>query len=166
MQNSAAIRTSILLFSWLLTSAIGAVYLYFSWLAKGSQIHATTRALAFIAIMGCVHFVGYCAYEKQHFGYRWFAVLLAPEYKPALKSSVIQQLCALVLSALTLDFGLLLRCCLISVLAYWLVAALIVTRRPSMPTAVDVHLIRYGFLPIFIAVAIVGPVVWRGFGLP
>ena len=80
---------------------------------------------------------------------------------PRVKSSVIQQLVAFVLTLLVLDHGLLLYCCLIAVLAYWLVVALIVTRRPSMPTPTDIKFVAFGFLAIFLGVAIIGPKVWE-----
>ncbi len=120
MQNTTASKTIILFSSWLVISAIGAVLLHHYW--SSVPIYSKTRPLVFIAVMGCVHFVAYCIYTNQHFGFRWFSILLAPEYKPALKASVIQQFLAFVLSALTLDFGILNHCCLI---AFWFIGSLL-----------------------------------------
>ena len=83
MKKMTAIKTTILVLSWLVVSAPGVVFLHSYWSAKNMPLEVTTRPVAFVAIMGCVHFVGYCVYVNQHFGLRWFSILVATQYTPA-----------------------------------------------------------------------------------
>jgi len=165
MQSMTATKTTILILSWLGISALGFVLLHSYWSTEGMPILAKTRPLVFIAIMGCIHFVGYCVFQNQHFGLRWFSILLAHEYKPALKTSGIQQFVTFLLSALMLDRGFTLHCWIISITSYWLIVAMITMRRPCMPTQLDVSIVRYGFIVIFIVIPFIALAVWQGLGL-
>ena len=84
---------------------------------------------------------------------------LAPGYRPAIKSAVIQQSIVLALAALVLDFGQTLRASFVAALAHWAAIALIITRRPSSPTPLDLALVRYGFWVMIILLWLIAPVV-------
>ncbi len=53
---------------------------------------------------------------------------------------------------------------LVAAMAYWLGLTVVAVRRPSCPTAVDVFLVKYGFLFVLPIVLTVGPMVWDALG--
>jgi hypothetical protein len=86
---------------------------------------------------------------------------LAPGYSPSIKLAVIQQSVVLLLASLMLDFGQTLHACCVAALAHWATIALIITRRPSSPTPLDITLVRYGFWVMAFLMWMVAPLVWK-----
>jgi hypothetical protein len=71
------------------------------------------------------------------------------EYRKAAQVALAIQIPAAILCMLVLDGGYTARVCGIAILAFWLVAAIIASRRPSAPSAVDLWYWRWGFVPCF-----------------
>ena len=69
-----------------------------------------------------------------------------------------------ILAALMLDGGLTLNAAVIAVVAYWLAFGIVLFRRASSPTRLDMLLVRYGFLLVFAFVVMIGPFVWAALG--
>ena len=77
----------------------------------------------------------------------------ATEYNTALGRGVIIQLSLGIVTALVLDFGLLHRAFLIAILCQCAVVVTSLFRRPKNPTKMDLLLVSYGILPLFLVVA-------------
>jgi hypothetical protein len=77
-------------------------------------------------------------------------VVLSQNYDPVIKSAVAQQILFAVLAILTLDGGQTARNLACCIAAFWLAVAMIAIRRPSMPTAADLAIIKWGSLPLTI----------------
>ncbi len=56
---------------------------------------------------------------------------------------------ALVITALVLDDGTMFRACLAAVIAHWIGMMIIVIRRRTSPTELDVGFVKFGFLFFF-----------------
>ena len=88
---------------------------------------------------------------------------IAGDGKPltsALKFGIALQLCLLVLTALVLDGGQLFRLCSVAATGYWLGVAMIVVRRKTTPTRLDLYFIRYGNLVLLVLVPLIADVVY------
>jgi hypothetical protein len=46
------------------------------------------------------------------------------------------------------------RICAISLIAYWTLALVMMSRRPFTPSSTDMAFLRWGFLPLFVVTAI------------
>jgi hypothetical protein len=143
---------------------VGCVFVGGYWVAHGSAGAAVVNGLLFAAIMTCVHLVGYHAYMHQADRGGRFSTALAPALVSAVKASLLQQGVVLILAALVLDGGRTFHAALVAAMAYWLGLVVVAVRRPSSPTAVDVLLVKYGFLFILLIVLTVGPMVWGALG--
>jgi hypothetical protein len=91
------------------------------------------------------------------------SLAIAPQYRSATASAAAQQAITGLVSAMMLDTGptsFFLMWCFV-MLAFWVDVILIVLRRPLSPTSVDILLIKYGFIPLFIAVYCVLHGLWR-----
>jgi len=77
------------------------------------------------------------------------------QYKRAFCASVIEQTLGLSLAALMLDGGLTLYGCLLAGVMYWMIAGLVVARRPIVPTRCDLRLVAHGFLSLAFPVTVV-----------
>lgn len=89
---------------------------------------------------------------------------ISPHYRDPLLVGACFQAGFLFLGAGTLDFGQLLKLTWFAILIYWLIAALIISRRPQMPTKWDLILLRSGFViiwPIVVCLEIFASS-WRG----
>ncbi len=86
---------------------------------------------------------------------------LAPGYSSSIKLAVIQQSVVFALAALMLDFGQTLHACCVAALAHWAAIVLIIARRPSCPTSLDIALVRYGFWVMTVLMWLVAPFVWK-----
>jgi hypothetical protein len=116
--------------------------------------------------MGVVHLVGYRAYRQQTTdpgrdgrGAEGLSARLAPEFGPAIRLALFQQVPILIVTCLLLDGGRMFRVWCVAVLAHWLSVLLIASRRPAGPTPVDLALTRFGFWLIPIVVAVIAPLV-------
>jgi len=67
-------------------------------------------------------------------------------YWPPLKASLIVQAVILLYESLLLTAESPLRPVLVWKLSYWAMFAIIVCRRPTSPTKIDLVMVRYGFL--------------------
>ena len=87
------------------------------------------------------------------------------EYVAALKLALLQQVPSLVICALLLDFGKMLRLCLISMLGFWLLAMVCLSRGHRQHDPAGLMFLRWGFFPLFAVVALlngfIGPVFTR-----
>jgi hypothetical protein len=79
---------------------------------------------------------------------------LSPRYREAIRFSLIQQLPWSLICALILDGGRMARICAISLIAYWTLALVMMSRRPFTPDSRDMAFLRWGFLPLFAVAAI------------
>lgn len=76
---------------------------------------------------------------------------LSDDYKPPIHFALIQQVIISVLCLLMLDGGQLAKLCGITLLGYWAGVALMMICRPHSPTYVDKQLIKFSFVPLFVA---------------
>lgn len=77
---------------------------------------------------------------------------IAKAYSRNVLASMVLQILLLLLSLLATDRGQLTMWILYSIPIFWLMVAIIVTRRPRTPTRGDLIAIRYGFVMILMAV--------------
>ena len=80
----------------------------------------------------------------------------APEYNSVFLTALLIQVFFLVLSALLLDGGRMLRCVQVAVLSHWAATAIILFRRPKNPTQADLMIVKYAFLGMIVLVAAFG----------
>jgi hypothetical protein len=76
-------------------------------------------------------------------------------YKRAFSASLIEHAIVLGLATLVLDGGYILYDCILASMLYWMIAGVVVARRPTMPTAIDVSLVAHGFLLLAVAVVLI-----------
>jgi len=76
-------------------------------------------------------------------------------YKIAFIISLGEQALVLALAALVLDHGLTLYACVLGSMSYWMIAGVVVARRPLLPTRVDLVLVRHGFLLLAFFLAVI-----------
>jgi hypothetical protein len=154
MADMTAIQKTALVTSFVLTSAVGCAFVYLYWSAEGAAAIGIGRAVAFVAIMACVHAIGYLLYQQQSqaatspefdLSVQVSMPTFAESYREAIKVAVLQQIIFLVLSALLLDGGQTFRVCCITAIVHWVCIAMILVRRPVHPTRLDILLIKYGF---------------------
>jgi hypothetical protein len=130
---------------------------------------AVGRCAVFVVFMAGVHVIGYRLWRGQFVpdqGERNGPPSgpIAPAYKPAVKSALIQQGIVFILAGLILDGGLTFNAAVIAVVAYWLAFGLLIFRRANLPTRGDILWVRYGFLLILLIVLSVGPYVLEALG--
>ena len=82
-------------------------------------------------------------------------VAISENYRGPLWGAVVLQAVTAALSVLMLDFGITARYCFIALLGFWGGTALVLLRRPRNPTQADLWLIRWGYLPLVVAVQVV-----------
>lgn len=77
-------------------------------------------------------------------------------YRRAFVASFIQQAFILFLASLLLDGGLTFYACLVADMSYWMLAGIVVARRPIRPTPFDLSLIgcSYPALALLVTVAV------------
>ncbi len=152
--NRLALLALIVLFC--LISALWGWLLYYCWEIIGLQKVVALFAV-FVVFMAVVHFVGYRLWRRQFVddqgGWRESPLSpLAPAYRPAIKTALLQQGIILVLARLVADMGETFNAAVIALAAYWLAFGIVVFRRARRPTRGDILLVRYGFLLIFVIV--------------
>ena len=147
--------------SWVVTMTVGCVFVTGYWVAHGSAGRAVVNGLLFAVIMTCIHVVGYHTHTRQAERGGYLSTALAPALTSAVRASLLQQGVVLLLAALVLDGGRTFHAALVAAIAYWIGLVVIAFRRPRSPTAVDIFLVKYGFLFVLPIVLTVGPMVWR-----
>jgi hypothetical protein len=75
-------------------------------------------------------------------------VALSQSYDRAIKSAVVQQLVFSALALLLLDGGQAARNLACCIAVFWVVVAMFALRRPIVPTAADLAIVRWGSLPL------------------
>ena len=53
---------------------------------------------------------------------------------------------------------------MLALIASWLSFGIVLARRPAAPTKGDLVFVEYGFLPIFVAILMVAPLIWHAMG--
>jgi len=71
---------------------------------------------------------------------------LAEAYGRGFRTTTFQHAVVLLLAVLMLDWGLTFLACLLASLLYWMLAGLVIARRPTVPSGADVGLISTGYL--------------------
>jgi hypothetical protein len=84
----------------------------------------------------------------------------ASAYRRAVKAGACLDVAVLVICALLLDGGYTARCCLVSLVAKWLVTLVMVRRRVDLPSSRDLLFIRYGILVLLPVTCVLAPLVW------
>ena len=79
------------------------------------------------------------------------ATSLTPSCRHAVVVGSVVALTFVVLSALLLDGGLTLQVTFMAILGYLGGLAVMAARRPQAPSALDLMLVRWGFIPLWIA---------------
>ncbi len=79
------------------------------------------------------------------------ATSLTPSYRHAVVVGSVVALTFVVLSALLLDGGLTFQVTFMAILGYLGGLAVMAARRPQAPSALDLMLVRWGFIPLWIA---------------
>lgn len=88
---------------------------------------------------------------------------IQPEYADSLRLALVQQLPCLVLCALLLDHGRMLRLCLIAILGFWLFAMLCLARGHRKFDPVGLLFLRWGFFPLLTMVFFLNGFIHPGF---
>jgi hypothetical protein len=88
----------------------------------------------------------------------------SPAFNQAMLNGLMIQGALGVPVALILDGGPMLRVFLVAMLGQWSTALIILLRRPTNPTRLDLAMVRYGILPLFIVVLCFGPLLLRMLG--
>jgi hypothetical protein len=78
------------------------------------------------------------------------------KFSHAIVIALAQQVPVLILAALILDGGLILRFCGIAAIAAWVFTLTILLRRPKEPTNIDLAVIKYSFWPAMLLILVVG----------
>jgi len=85
---------------------------------------------------------------------------IAAGYMQGFMIALMYQAIFLLLGSIALDSGEQLRWVILSIIAYWILALIIVIRRPQSPTRFDLAAIRSGFIVIFFLVIFFTGVIW------
>jgi hypothetical protein len=84
-------------------------------------------------------------------------------YRPAIRGNgLVHGLCIL-LNSFCLDGGFLLRLTVLAAAAHWTLFLLIIMRRPTSPTPLDLRILHWGFIPLVLAIAAAGGFYNRAF---
>lgn len=83
----------------------------------------------------------------------------AEAHSQAIVFAAVQQAIVLLLAALILDGGYILRICTIAAIASWVATLVIIVRRSKHPSAVDLAIVRYGFWMTMLVVLVVATLV-------
>ena len=80
-------------------------------------------------------------------------------YFEPIKTAVAQQAIVLILASLILDGGQILRLCSVPAMASWICTLLVMLRRPTSPTKLDLAIVKFGFWLAIPLVVVIGFVV-------
>ena len=85
---------------------------------------------------------------------------IASSYKRCFIIALVLQAFFILLGLITFDHGQLSMWVILSLASYWIVALIIVVRRPQSPTLVDLAVIRSGFIVILFLVIAFTSMLW------
>lgn len=92
---------------------------------------------------------------------RMTTVRLSDDYRSPIHAALIQQVVCSLFCLLLLDGGRTARVCGVSVVGFWVAAAIVMTRRPTSPTEGDLAWVRWGSLPLFVVTLLMTSLVGR-----
>ena len=90
---------------------------------------------------------------------------ISKEYDSPIFEAVALQIVLGLLSLLILDGGTVARICGIALVAFWAGAGLLIYRRPTSPSRLDLQLIRFGYLPVVVIAFFLVQWIWHLRGL-
>ena len=93
------------------------------------------------------------------------AIPISPSYRPAILEALTLQVMIGVLALMILDGGGIAQLCGIALLAFWAGAVTLIFRRPQNPTAPDLILLRFGYLPLVLLTPFIAGAIWALRGL-
>jgi len=161
--------------SFVITSTLGATFIFWYWSTAGITSVAGARATLFVTLMAILHAGVAKLYatrpmpakarssdfrrqkanqsrEDESIG------TISPLYENAIRFALIQIVSILIVSALVLDGGDLNRMVIGATFSHLFLIAVCVGLRPNSPTKLDLALIRTGFVPL--TMLICGIVFW------
>lgn len=80
---------------------------------------------------------------------------LSPSYRRPAYEAILLQVLICFFASLILDGGTAVMICLIAAGHFWIVAGLLIWRRPQSPTRTGLELLRFGYLPMVVTVFLV-----------
>src|SRR5262249_24883807 len=89
---------------------------------------------------------------------------LSPEYSRALGRGAVVIFLLFALASLVLDYGVTAQITLMAVLGYLGGVAVMAVRRPWTPTKADLWLLRWGFIPLWLAAQVGVRYAWSWMG--
>jgi hypothetical protein len=89
---------------------------------------------------------------------------LSPAYRGAVVVGSVLVLAVLVLATLVLDGGLTAQVTLMAIMGYLGGVAVMACRRPQAPSALDLWLVRWGFIPLWFAAQVLARYAWTLMG--
>ena len=87
---------------------------------------------------------------------------LSKEFRNALIVSILLQIVLGFLAAINLDGGVFFHLWWRAMAGYWAALIVILMKRPNAPTKVDLFLVRWGFIPLFLIITpVLTALMWR-----
>lgn len=149
----------------LIIGIAGAVFIFAFWSGHEQRGTGIVRAAIFAVVMTAVSAAGYLLYVNQPNPKETLSQSIGwAAYRPALPTAIIVDCTFLMLGALMLDMGQALHICTVAAIAHWVTILVVICGRPKMPTKVDLTIIRWGYFPIMVVVATIGPLIWVPLG--
>jgi hypothetical protein len=87
-------------------------------------------------------------------------ISLSDDYRSPLRATLVIQFVVVILSGLMLDRGIFARITLIAVVGFWAGVFVMMIRRPQAPTAIDLWIVRWGFLPLLLFLQVIARLIW------
>lgn len=134
----------------------GAIELLFG----GLRLSCSSESWACLPVLRCFGAVWVGVVLLEH-SYMRALVTFGPAYRRPIGFAVAQQVLVVVLAAFLLDGGAMLRASLFAVASHWAIILPVMFRRPSSPTAFDLGLIRFGFIPVAVAAGVIAGLLGR-----
>lgn len=172
--------TTSLIFSFVVLAGVGGASVYRHWADQGQTAKGITRATVLVGVLGLLHGLGGWLMRRQG---RAAALAVGPSapfpggetlatepppsvvhdraFQDAVGLAALQQAVVLVLAAMLLDGGRALRVAVVAAAAHWAAVLWIRWRRPSPLSPRDAQIIRYGYLPMVLAAALLAWVAGR-----
>ena len=86
---------------------------------------------------------------------------IASGYHRAIFDALVLQAVVALLSGLALDFGQASQICGMALLAFWGGVLVLIWRHRFNPTALDLGLVRVGYLPVILMATLLAPAIWH-----
>jgi hypothetical protein len=149
----------------LIIGVAGAASIFTFWSSHEQRETGIVRAAIFSVVMAAVSAAGYLLYINQSNPKETLSQVIGwAAYRPALRTAIIVDCIFLTLGALMLDMGQALHICTVAAIAHWATILVIICGRPKTPTKIDLTIIRWGYIPIMLVVATIGPLIWAPLG--